>query len=136
MKSILRVLDANLNRTKEALRVAEDMARFILNDARLAADLKKSRHGLSKTLLALPIPYVKILKTRDSKDDVGKRSALQDKKSKLDWRDLMISNMKRAQEGLRVLEECSKVISPKQSKDFQKLRFECYDLEKRSIPKF
>ncbi len=136
MNSLLRVLDANLNRTKEALRVAEDMARFILNDARLAGEFKKSRHGLSKTLLALPVPYAKILEARNSKQDVGKRSALRDKKNKLDWRDLMISNMKRAQEGLRVLEECAKVVSPKQSKNFQKLRFECYELERKSIPKF
>ncbi len=136
MKSILRVLDVNLNRTKEALRVAEDMARFILNDARLAGEFKKSRHEVSKTLLSLPVPYVKILETRDAKRDVGKRSVLRDKKRKLEWRDLMVSNMKRAQEGLRVLEECAKMVSPKQSEKFQKLRFECYELERRSIPKF
>ncbi|MCK4463910.1 MAG: thiamine-phosphate pyrophosphorylase, partial [Candidatus Omnitrophica bacterium] len=35
----------------------------------------------------------------------------------------------------RVLEEISKVVNTKISKDFKKLRFRLYELEKKSIPK-
>lgn len=137
MKSeLLRIMDANFNRAKEALRVAEDLARFILNDRVLASRYKKCRHELSKILLAFPVPYLKMLATRDSRRDVGKWSAIRDPKRNPKWADLMISNLKRAQEALRVLEECAKVITPRQARLFQKLRFECYDLERRSIPKF
>lgn len=135
-RELLRVLDANFNRAKEALRVAEDLARFILNDRRLSSQYKKCRHDLSKALLSLPIPYIKMLETRDSQTDVGKRGVLQDKKQNPKWSDLMIANMKRAQEALRVLEECSKLVAPRQAAQFQKLRFECYELERRSISKF
>ena len=135
-RELWRILDANLNRAKEALRVAEDLARFILNDRNLASQYKKCRHALSKTLLSLPLPYIKMLETRDSRRDVGKRSVIQDQKRKPKWSDLMVANLKRAQEALRVLEECAKVVAPRQAAQFQKLRFECYDLERRSLSKF
>src|SRR5215212_4504815 len=44
--SVLRILDANLNRAREALRVMEDYARFALNDQAIAASLKEIRHEL------------------------------------------------------------------------------------------
>jgi thiamine-phosphate pyrophosphorylase len=52
------------------------------------------------------------------------------------WKDLLISNMKRAQESLRVLEESSKIVAPKKSKSFQTLRFRLYELEKKVLKKF
>ena len=45
--AVLRILDANANRAREALRVVEDYARFVLNDDRLCASLKQLRHDLS-----------------------------------------------------------------------------------------
>ena len=46
-KAILRALDANCNRAREGFRVAEDVARFILNDAPLLGRIKKLRHSVS-----------------------------------------------------------------------------------------
>lgn len=135
-RQVLRVLDANFNRAKEALRVAEDLARFILNNRALASDYKRCRHELSRILLVFPVSYVQLLETRDSRRDVGKSSAIQDKKRRPEWCDLMIANLKRAQEALRVLEECAKITAPRQAAKFQKLRFECYELERRTIPQF
>ena len=43
-----RVVDANLNRTREALRVLEDYARFGLNDRFLTERLKSLRHQLAE----------------------------------------------------------------------------------------
>ena len=37
--SVLRLIDANANRAREALRVMEDAARFLLDDAELAGEL-------------------------------------------------------------------------------------------------
>jgi len=44
---VLRVLDANANRAREALRVIEDFARFVLNNDELSARLKELRHELA-----------------------------------------------------------------------------------------
>jgi len=46
--ALLRLLDANANRAREALRVLEDYARFVLNDPALSADLKSIRHTLAE----------------------------------------------------------------------------------------
>ena len=43
----LRILDANLNRAREALRVLEDYARFALDDAQISASVKALRHELA-----------------------------------------------------------------------------------------
>ena len=40
----LRIIDANLNRMGEGLRVLEDAARFLLNNAVLSEELKTLRH--------------------------------------------------------------------------------------------
>ena len=42
----LRILDANANRAREALRVIEDYARFALDDDSLCQQLKDLRHEL------------------------------------------------------------------------------------------
>lgn len=130
--SLLRILDANANRAREAMRVCEDLARFVKNDKALAGRLKKCRHELTQVLLALPVSYAKLLAARDAARDLGRRGWIRDKK-KAAWSDLMISNLKRAQEALRVLEEVSKVCAAKSSPEFQKLRFDLYELEKRAL---
>ena len=67
-RSVLRLLDANANRAREALRVLEDAARFILNRADLTAQLKSLRHDLTQILLPfLPGALIQ----RDTPGDVG-----------------------------------------------------------------
>jgi thiamine-phosphate pyrophosphorylase len=41
-----RLIDANLNRAREGLRVLEDLARFELDDAALSERAKQIRHGI------------------------------------------------------------------------------------------
>jgi len=50
----LRIIDANANRAREALRVMEDAARFILNHQPLCAALKSLRHDLALRYLSDP----------------------------------------------------------------------------------
>jgi thiamine-phosphate pyrophosphorylase len=45
---VLRILDANANRAREALRVIEDYARFALDDERVCGSLKQLRHDFAR----------------------------------------------------------------------------------------
>ena len=49
-----RILDANANRAREALRVVEDYCRFVLDDRFLSGELKRLRHDLTAILGELP----------------------------------------------------------------------------------
>lgn len=131
---MLRILDANSNRAREALRVCEEITRFVLNHRSFSLQLKKVRHEVTRVIQQLPLSYKDLLKMRESKDDVGNDMALYPK-GNVGKRDLLISNMKRAQEAVRVLEEFSKVVSKKASKKFQRIRFQLYQLEKKIILK-
>src|ERR1700733_6868807 len=65
---LLRLLDANANRAREALRVLEDYARFVLNDQALSASLKSLRHALTEAM-ADHLPDA--ILHRDTPGDVG-----------------------------------------------------------------
>jgi thiamine-phosphate pyrophosphorylase len=80
----------------------------------------------------LPWKYQELLKARDSRGDVG-RSRKFDLSTKRNTRDVLVSNLKRAQESARVLEEFSGLGSARASGAFKKLRFELYDFEKDII---
>ncbi len=135
MKPLLRILDANYNRAKEGIRVLEDITRFVIQDAALTSRWKRCRHDLTQAILRLPVSYRELVDARESSRDVGRQSFIRDKKKKSRWQDLFISNAKRSQEALRVLEELVKMIGPKYAANFQTLRFCLYDLEKRSLQK-
>ena len=132
----LRILDANYNRAKEALRVCEDIVRFSVEDSKLTKRWKSCRHALTQTLLKFPVPYRTLVHFRGSERDVGQRSAMTDQKRKIRILDLLNANMKRSQEAMRVLEEFSKIVAPHQSEQFQKIRFKLYGLEKATYSKF
>ena len=51
---VLRMIDANVNRTTEGLRVAEDIVRFVLDDEKLTSRLKHIRHELSLNVRRVP----------------------------------------------------------------------------------
>ncbi|MFZ5801676.1 MAG: thiamine-phosphate pyrophosphorylase [Candidatus Omnitrophota bacterium] len=133
---LFRILDANFNRAREALRVCEEILRLGLNARMLSAQMKAARHACSKILIAFPVPYRRLLACRDSERDVGRRRTLADAGCKPRIRDLFLANIKRAQEALRVLEEFSKIAAPGAASRFQALRFKVYGLEKKSLPKF
>lgn len=117
MSELLRILDANFNRAREALRVLEDVARFHFDDAVAQSQLRSLRHRLSRVERAYGPALVA---ARDSTRDVG-REAPTGRRG--DARSIATANFKRAQEALRVLEECGTRGAPA-------LRFALYDLEK------
>jgi len=135
-RPFLRILDANYNRAKEALRVSEDFARFLLDDDKLTRKFKKCRHQVTRALLAFPVSYRLLLESRNSPEDVGRNGAIRDSSKRPVERDIMTANIRRAQEALRVLEEIAKILSPRHSGAFQKIRFSLYELERESFQKF
>ncbi len=145
--AIYRIIDANLNRAREGLRVCEDTARFILNNSGLTSRFKKIRHQLttiSKRFPACPAGGLasrrsrgpaQLIKARNSRDDIGKYLSVpsQRKQNKKQIKEIFVANIRRAEEAMRVLEEFSKTVDKKISDNFGRLRFKLYTLEKEVL---
>lgn len=125
---VLRAIEANANRVREGLRVAEDIARFVLNDASLSARIKSMRHELTGALELL-FGESELLAARNTPGDVGKELSAPGERGREDLRGLVRANMRRAQEGLRVLEELSKLARPDAGEAFKRLRYAAYEVE-------
>ncbi|WP_330381832.1 thiamine phosphate synthase [Defluviitalea phaphyphila] len=128
MDKIYRIIDANINRVSEGFRVLEDLSRFYYEDYNLTEKLKNIRHKVRKIISNMD----KIIDYRDSINDLGleisKKSDLDNKKN---LNQLITSNFKRVQEGLRVIEESLKIIGEYEiSKFYEGFRYESYNLEK------
>lgn len=106
MPPVLRILDANANRAREALRVMEDAARFLLNDAVLSESIKQLRHGLATALAAIPNlePY------RDTPGDVGTAITTPAEQSRDSVAGVARAAGKRLSEALRTIEEYAKTL--------------------------
>ena len=131
----LSIIDANVNRAKEGLRVVEDITRFMLLKKNPAAGLKKIRHGIDSAVKKLSPDYNALLKSRDSAKDPGRKIKSKTEFSKRTVKQLLAANFKRAEESLRVLEEISKLTSVKAAKQFKELRYKTYEAEKKLILK-
>ena len=122
----LRLIDANLNRLREGIRVVEDIFRYIYNDKKTSTKLKNLRH------LSRIENYDEILSTRDVENDVL-RESIKSEQNRDDLKSILIANFKRGQESSRVLEEFTKLSSIKDSENFKYIRYELYILEKALI---
>lgn len=128
-EKIYRILDANLNRSSEGLRVVEDLVRFVLEDERLSKELKELRHKIREEVKSLLPDYLELLKSRDSEKDVGKESSFIEEERQ-DFKQVLAANMRRTEESLRVLEEFAKAINSQVGRIFKEIRFKVYSLEK------
>ncbi|MGM0624030.1 MAG: thiamine-phosphate pyrophosphorylase [Campylobacterota bacterium] len=120
---VSRLIDANLNRLKEGIRVVEDICRFIYDDKQTAYKLKNIRHN------ARIDSYREFLKHRDIIGDVLK-SSTKSEQQREDIQSVILSNIKRAQESARVLEESFKLVNTLEAEQFKTIRYELYDIEK------
>lgn len=123
-----RVLDANANRAREALRVLEDFGRFIRRDAGLSAQLKEMRHELARALSLLPGEL--LLAGRDTLHDVGTALSTTEEWQRASQAAVIQANAKRLQEALRSLEEHGKILSADFARRIEKLRYQSYTLER------
>ncbi|MBU1888066.1 MAG: thiamine-phosphate pyrophosphorylase [Candidatus Omnitrophica bacterium] len=131
MKKILRIIDANLNRAREGLRVCEDISRFAMPEKPLAGLLKTARHSATRAVLSSKNLTLKdLVGARDVKNDCMKfRDSKRSKGDSLPA--VFMANIERVKESLRVLEECSKVMDETVSHKYRKIRFDVYEIEKK-----
>ncbi|MFA5145826.1 MAG: thiamine-phosphate pyrophosphorylase [Candidatus Omnitrophota bacterium] len=131
-KAAYRILDANLNRCREGLRVCEEIGRFVMNSKTLASELKRVRHSVASAARGLG-PGSAFALSRDAGGDVGRLSRIKSERTRHGFSDIFAANLQRVKESLRVLEEFAKLIDEKSSRRFEVLRFRVYEIEKRSF---
>ena len=105
-RQTLRIIDANLNRTGEGLRLLEDIARLLLNDAALTQQLKTMRHELIR---GDRLFHQQLLQSRNAEGDVGANIEVPGEEKERELPVVLVANAKRVQESLRTLEELAKV---------------------------
>jgi thiamine-phosphate pyrophosphorylase len=132
---MLRILDANLNRIGEGLRLLEDLSRFTLNDAGLSEQIKNMRHELLPRERQL---NEWLLTARQAGEDVGALLKVAGEGERTDLASLVRANSRRVQQSLRVIEEITKI--PGQDFGFnwetvKSARFTVYELEQRILLK-
>ena len=129
-RKLLRIIDANYNRAKEALRVVEDIFRFCRQDKKMTKKAKVLRHALTAPFKNKTI-FKKMIAQRDSKRDIGRPTdRLELKRRNIE--DIIYANLQRAKESARVLEEIFKIIDKKNVSQFKNLRYNLYSFEKNA----
>lgn len=129
-KAILRVIDANVNRAKEGLRVLEDIFRFIVKHDKLRKRVRYLRHGLDS--LAQEKLMRQAIESRNALADPGKHVDYLEMK-RGDVADILYSNFQRVKESLRVLEEFFKLLLPQKVSRTKRMRYTIYVLEKDTL---
>ncbi len=123
----LRIIDANLNRACEGLRVIEDYLRMGLDDAHLSGVAKAIRHDLTDAVRGLAASGIA---HRDTMGDVGTTISTPSETSRDSTFDVAIASCKRAAQALRSIEEYGKLIDSAFSQVIEQLRYRLYTLEK------
>ena len=129
--SIVRIIDANLNRSREALRVIEEYARFVRDDADAARRVKRARHGLRSITDAIGAD--ELLVARDITNDVGRDAKTAAERTRETTEDVVRASFGRLSEAARVLGEYAKLVSPEAADAAEKLRYAAYELEQRIV---
>src|SRR3984957_10208270 len=113
-----QVIDANINRVTEGLRVIEEYTRFLTSQKKLTDQLAKLRKEISQT----EKEYLQDLLSRGND-----MRAAEPPPQRKDIETLLRANFKRVEQGLRVLEEYTG------NAFYTKKRFEVYALEKEIL---
>jgi len=126
-----RTIDANINRVSEGFRVIEDILRFEFNNKDISEKLKLFRHFIREKFATEFYKTDLKIEKRDSVNDVGKEYSSSETNRK-DIYDVLKANIYRVCEGLRVLEELSKLnenLFPF-IVQLKSIRYEMYEIEK------
>ena len=120
---IYQIIDANLDRAREGLRVLEDWARFGLGKEKFVQKIKNFRQILGKN-------HLKVYKqSRNHIEDKCKGLTNPEQINRKTADQIISSNSGRVQEALRVIEEFSRVHNHELSKIASEIRYEIYTLE-------
>ena len=121
--TLFRILDANLDRAREGLRVIEEWCRFGLDHSDLAHQCKHLRQQLAQW------HRPEYRQARDTPNDVGTALTHPNESKRTDIKALLAANFARVQEALRVLEEYGKLETPEMAANCKQLRYQVYRLE-------
>jgi thiamine-phosphate pyrophosphorylase len=128
-KQANQIIDVNINRFSEGLKVVEDLTRFYLTDNKnlnLIREIKQRFWNIFGNVRK------EVVFSRKSQQDLGRKSKFdRAKRNNLDQ--VLTINLKRCQESLRVLEEIVKILDSKLFGQIKQLRFKLYDLEKELL---
>ena len=121
--AVERLLDANLDRAREGLRVLEDWARFALDRSDLVARCKDMRQRLGR----LHADRYKLARHTASDPAAGMGHPAQLERQ--DPSQVIGANASRVAEALRVLEEFGRSDAPALAAEAAAIRYQLYDLE-------
>jgi thiamine-phosphate pyrophosphorylase len=122
------MLDANINRATEGLRVVEDYCRFALDDQHLMRRCKQMRHDLITALHS--VDTAALAAARESLTDVGAEVSTPQERDRESLLHVATASWKRVQQALRVIDECCKQVAPGAAPAVEKLRYQAYTLAK------
>lgn len=135
MRSHRRIVDANANRAREALRLLEDSARFLLDDPALSSRIKSVRHSLTLVLVQQYGNKHTLIAERDTPGDVGTSITVDAESNRSSALQLAEAAGSRLTEALRAIEECLKIDSPSASALIEQLRYEAYEIDRLLLPR-
>ena len=127
-RAVYRIIDANFNRSREAIRVIEEFCRFALNSGPLTERAKQIRHELSSVIGRLNAG--RLISSRDTLGDVGVGKTVDEQLVRGELRDCFTAGCKRLTEALRVLAEMTQTQDRSVAETIEKLRYAAYTLEK------
>jgi thiamine-phosphate pyrophosphorylase len=127
-RAVYRIIDANFNRAREAVRVIEEFCRFALNSPQLTERAKQLRHELSAAVGRLDAGQ--LISSRDTLGDVGAGKTVDKQLARCNLGDCFTAGCKRLTEALRVLGEVTQPQNQHVSETIEKLRYTAYTLEK------
>ena len=120
---IFQIIDANLDRAREGLRVLEDWARFVLGENDCVKRIKNFRQILGKNHLEI------YKQSRNYIEDKCKGLTHEEQLNRKTSEQIISSNAGRVQEALRVIEEFSRLHNHELSKIASEIRYEIYTIE-------
>jgi len=124
------LIDANLNRAKEGLRVAEDIIRFVLRNRELFELIKETRHNLQNAERAFGV--AEGISARQEAD-IGQAKVLDSEYIRHSIWGLLRANFSRAGEAMRVLEEFGKIYLRDKAHILEEIRYDIYKLEFKTL---
>ena len=127
-RAVSRIIDANFNRAREAIRVVEEFCRFALNSTPLTNRAKQLRHELSGAIGKFD--EGRLIASRDTLGDVGVSQVVDNQLGRGDLRDSLTAGCKRLTEALRALAEVIRIENQHLAETVEKLRYDAYTLEK------
>lgn len=124
---LFRILDANLDRAREGMRVIEEWCRFGLNDEAATAQLKHLRQEVARW----HTPEIRL--ARDTPDDVGTTLTHPQESTRSSLTEVLQANFARTQEALRSLEEYGKLHSLEMAAACKQMRYQLYTLDSQIL---